>query len=41
MSGKPGKDARAAFRSSSVIVPIIVVLVAGTLLFWLFHFRLP
>lgn len=41
MSGKPGKDARAALRTTGVLVPIIVVIVAGTLLFWLFHFRLP
>lgn len=41
MSGSPGKDARAAFRRPSVFVPIIVVLVAGTLLMWLLHFRLP
>jgi hypothetical protein len=41
MTGKPGKDARAALRQSSVIIPIIVVILGGTLLFWIFHFRLP
>lgn len=41
MSGAPGKDAKAALKRSSVIVPIIVILVAGAFLLWLFHFRLP
>jgi len=41
MSGAPGKDARAAFRRPAVIIPIIVILVAGTFVVWLFHFRLP
>lgn len=41
MSGKPGKDARAALRRASVLVPIVVVVVLGMLLLWLFHFRLP
>ena len=41
MSGAPGKDARAAFRRPGVTIPIIVILVAGTFVVWLFHFRLP
>ena len=41
MSGAPGKDARAAFRRPSVVVPIVVILLAGTFLVWLFRFRLP
>ena len=41
MTGKPGKDARAALKQVGVIIPIVVVILAGTLLFWVFHFRLP
>lgn len=41
MTGKPGKDARAALGQSGVVIPIIVVVIAGALLFWVFNFRLP
>jgi uncharacterized membrane protein len=41
MTGKPGKDARAALKRPAIFVPIIVALVVGTLIVWLLHLRLP